>query len=143
MSPLDDAGIVKELGSRLLTAFYVVLRSLKLYPLENTRVQQAIDDLHGQMTEFLKHEGGLELHLVGDFFFMNETRLRLDLSNFATFGSFSSALTGHGIGPACHRRQRKAVRVGTLHLCSPPGSHGSRALRGVRRAPFADARGAH
>ena len=98
MSPLDDAGIVKELGSRLLTAFYVVLRSLKLYPLENTRVQQAIDDLHGQMTEFLKHEGGLELHLVGDFFFMNETRLRLDLSNFATFGSFSSALTGHGVG---------------------------------------------
>ena len=98
MSPLDDAGIVQELGGRLLTAFYVVLRSLKLYPLENTRVQQAIDDLHGQMNEFFKHEGGLELHLVGDFFFMNETRLRLDLSNFATFGSFSSALTGHGIG---------------------------------------------
>jgi HD-GYP domain-containing protein (c-di-GMP phosphodiesterase class II) len=36
--------------------------------------------------------------VVGDFFFLNETRLRLDLSNFATFGSFASALHMHGIG---------------------------------------------
>ena len=98
MSPADDTAIVQELGARLLTAFYVAIRSLKLYPVENARVQQALDDLDKQMAEFLKQEGGFELRLVGDFFFMNETRLRLELSNFSTFGSFSSALTGHGIG---------------------------------------------
>ena len=97
MSRGDDTAIVQELGSKLLAALYVALRSLKLYPLENARVQQAIDDLDTQMAEFLRHEGGFELQLVGDFFFMNETRLRLELSNFSTFGSFSSALAGHGI----------------------------------------------
>ena len=93
-----DTGIIQELGGRLLTAFYVALRSLKLYPVQNQQVQQAIDDLHAQMTEFFKHEGGFELQLVGDFFFVNETRLRLDLSPFSTFGSFSSALSRHGVG---------------------------------------------
>jgi len=98
VSSSNETGVVQELGSRLLTAFYVALRSLKLYPVENQQVQQAIDELHAQMTEFLKHEGGFELQLVGDFFFMNETRLRLDLSNFSTSGSFSSTMAGHGIG---------------------------------------------
>ncbi len=93
MSP-DDTRVIQDLGGRLLTAFYVSLRSLKLYPV----VQQVLDDLHSQMTEFFKHEGGFELQLVGDFFFINETRLRLDLSNFSTFGSFSTALSGHGVG---------------------------------------------
>ena len=98
MSRDDGTAIVQELGGRLLTALYVALRSLKLYPVENQQVQQAIDDLHAQMVEFFKHEGGFQLQLVGDFFFINETRLRLYLSNFSTFGSFSSGLTGHGIG---------------------------------------------
>ena len=35
---------------------------------------------------------------MGDFFFLNETRLRLDLSNYATFGSFARALGEHAIG---------------------------------------------
>ena len=31
-------------------------------------------------------DGSAEICVVGDFFFLNETRLRLDLSNFSTFG---------------------------------------------------------
>lgn len=38
------------------------------------------------------------MRVVGDFFFLNETRLRLDLSNFATFGAFARALQDHNIG---------------------------------------------
>ena len=40
----------------------------------------------------------MELRVVGDFFFLNETRLRLDLSNFSTFSSFAQSLAEHGIG---------------------------------------------
>ncbi|MGW8266374.1 MAG: HD-GYP domain-containing protein, partial [Longimicrobiales bacterium] len=43
-------------------------------------------------------EGSVELRVVGDFFFLNETRLRLDLSNYSTFGSFARSLTDHGLG---------------------------------------------
>ena len=98
MSVLDDTGLVQDLGGKLLTGIHVVLRSMRLYPVENEQVQQAIDDLHTQMNTFLDGEGAFELHIAGDFFFLNEMRLRLDLSNFSTFGNLASVLTGHGIG---------------------------------------------
>ena len=98
MTSTSDAGAVQELGGRILTALYVVRRSMELYPVKNVQVQQAIDDLQSHMNELLEKEGGFDLHLSGDFFFLNETRLRLDLSNFSTFGSLAVALTAHGIG---------------------------------------------
>jgi len=88
----------QEIGRRLLTAFYGTLNALRLYPIENETVQQSLTDLHDLVSSILAVEGTAEVRVVGDFFFLNETRLRLDLSNFATFGSFASALSRHGIG---------------------------------------------
>ena len=88
----------QEAGRKVLTAFYGALSALRLYPLENDAVQQALDELHALVDPIVEKEGGAEIRVVGDFFFLNETRLRLDLSNFATFGSFSRALQDHGIG---------------------------------------------
>ncbi|HSH76266.1 MAG TPA: HD domain-containing phosphohydrolase, partial [Longimicrobiales bacterium] len=88
----------QELGRRLLAAFYGALSSMKLYPVENETVQHALSELHALVGHIVRLEGGAEVRVVGDFFFLNETRLRLDLSNFATFGSFASALHKHDIG---------------------------------------------
>lgn len=88
----------QEEGRRLLTSFYGGLSALKLYPLENSAVQQSLDELHALVRRIVEADGGAEVRVVGDFFFLNETRLRLDLSNFSTFGSFARALQDHGIG---------------------------------------------
>ncbi|MCG6956725.1 MAG: HD-GYP domain-containing protein [Gemmatimonadetes bacterium] len=88
----------QEEGRKVLTSFYGALNALRLYPLENATVQQALDELHGLVSRIVEVDGGAELRVVGDFFFLNETRLRLDLSNFSTFGSFARALQEHGIG---------------------------------------------
>jgi len=66
--------------------------------LENSTVQQALTDLHSLIVDLVAEEGSVELRVVGDFFFYNETRLRLDLSNYSTFGSFARTLTDHGLG---------------------------------------------
>ena len=88
----------QEQGRRILIALYGTLRALKLYPLENDAVQQALGELHDSVGRLLAAEEGMELRVVGEFFFLNETRLRLDLSNFATFGTVARALHDHGIG---------------------------------------------
>ncbi|MDT8339988.1 MAG: HD domain-containing protein [Longimicrobiales bacterium] len=85
-------------GRQVLIHLYGALRALKLYPLENDAVQQALAELHRGVTELLEREDGMELRVVGEFFFLNEVRLRLDLSNFATFGTVAQALQDHGIG---------------------------------------------
>ncbi len=110
MSAPVSTGEIQDVGVKLLTALHVVLRSMRLYPVENEQVQHAIGDLHTQMVAFLEEEGAFELHIAGDFFFLNEVRLRLDLSNFSTFGNLASVLTGHGIGeigvsPAVEREE--------------------------------------
>ena len=88
----------QEEGRKLLTAFYGAVNALRLYPVENKTVQTALTELHRLFNGIVEHDGSAEIRVVGDFFFLNETRLRLDLSNFATFGSFARALQDHGIG---------------------------------------------
>ena len=100
----------QEEGRRLLTVFYGTLSALKLYPVENETVQQTLSELHALIERIVNVDGGAEVRVVGDFFFLNETRLRLDLSNFATFGAFATALQAHGIGavevlPGIERRE--------------------------------------
>lgn len=85
-------------GRKLLTVLYGTLNALKLYPIENETVQQSLAELHTLTQGILGIEGSIEIRVVGDFFFLNETRLRLDMTNYSTFGSFASALSTHGIG---------------------------------------------
>jgi len=94
----DDALNYQELGRKLLTAVFGALSALRLYPVENETVQAALGELHSLVDGIVQHDGSAEIRVVGDFFFLNETRLRLDLTNFATFGSFAKALHSHGIG---------------------------------------------
>jgi len=89
---------LQDEGRKLLTATFGAMRGLKLYPLENEVVQQALSELHALVSAFLEREGVLEVRVMGDFFFLNEKRLRLDLRNFSTFGSLARALASHGIG---------------------------------------------
>ncbi len=96
--PVKNSALLQEEGRMVLTRIYTVLRALRLYPLENSAVQQALDELHDLLSRLTKEEGSVELRILGDFFFFNETRLRLDLSNYSTLGSFAQTVTEHGIG---------------------------------------------
>ena len=98
MSPAEDGGALQEQGRRLLIVFHGALRALKFYPLDNDTVQTALAELQTLVSTLMDEEGALKLRLVGDFFFLNDTRLRLDISNFSTFAAFSQVLSGHEIG---------------------------------------------
>lgn len=89
---------LQDEGRKILAAMYGALRALKFYPLENEAVQQALQELHVRVTSFIAREGTLSLRVVGDFFFLNDARLRLDLRNFSTFGSFAGSLRDHKLG---------------------------------------------
>ncbi len=88
----------QDRGRQILSGIYATLRALRFYPLDNEVVQNAIVQLDRTLAPLLETDGLLELQLVGDFFFLNEERLRLDLRNYSTFGSMAASLRGHGIG---------------------------------------------
>ena len=93
----DDATL-RQAGRSLLVAIHGAQRALKLYPLENAAVQHALDDLMAAATSLCQLEGNIEIRLSGDVVFVNQTRLRLGLDNFAAFSGFVATLKSCGVG---------------------------------------------
>src|SRR5213592_133080 len=91
-------GFLRLAGREFLIMLYTSLRSLKLYPIENAQVQRALDDLVAATKHLLDVEWELEVRLQGEFIFVNSTRLRLDLDNYASFSHILGVLRQCGIG---------------------------------------------
>jgi HD-GYP domain-containing protein (c-di-GMP phosphodiesterase class II) len=95
---------IRKAGRQLIYCAYAALRAVKLYPVENAAVQKALAELATFTTELMTQEGELELRMSGEFIFVNQTRLRLDLDNFASFSHLLSLFRASGIGTvAMHR----------------------------------------
>jgi HD-GYP domain-containing protein (c-di-GMP phosphodiesterase class II) len=95
---LQSETVLQPLGRSLVTAFYAAIRALRLYPLENATVQKSLDEVLRIALRILDREEGIELRLVGNFLFVNDVRLRLDLSDYVSFAHFNAQLQRHGIG---------------------------------------------
>ena len=93
-----DDSFLRRAGRQLIFATYGALRAVKLYPVENAAVQKALADLTRQTNELIASDGELEVRISGEFIFINQTRLRLDLDNFASFSHLLALLRASGIG---------------------------------------------
>lgn len=96
LSPAERAA--QKAGRDFLFSLHAASRALKLYPLENQAVQKALTELHGMARSIAAADGTLQLRYVGDFCFINDLRLRVDLASYATFGTIGRALRLHEIG---------------------------------------------
>jgi HD-GYP domain-containing protein (c-di-GMP phosphodiesterase class II) len=95
---LQSDSMLQPLGRALVITFYAAAQSLRIYPVENATVQKSLDELHRIARKLLEREGALELRVVGDFIFLNDARLRLDLSDYAAFSYVLGTFSRHGIG---------------------------------------------
>ena len=97
-------GQLRQGGRSLLLALYAALRSLKLYPIENATVQKSLDDLDAASKALIALEVDVEVKIAGDFLFVNGTRLRVELDNYASFSHILALC--------------RAFEIGTLHIRS-------------------------
>ena len=89
---------LRSAGASLITAMYGALRAIRLYPVENAAVQKALADVAQFAGDVLRTHGEFEFRLSGEFLFINETRLRLDLGNYASFSHLLSLFREAGVG---------------------------------------------
>jgi HD-GYP domain-containing protein (c-di-GMP phosphodiesterase class II) len=94
----DSTSYLRRRGRDFIVSFYGTLRAIKLYPVEHTAVARSLEELSSIANEILTREHELELRLSGEFLFINSTRLRLDLSNYASFGYLLRLCRESGIG---------------------------------------------
>lgn len=85
MQDLPDDVFNRQAGRAFMTALYTAFRNLRLYPVENAAVQRALTDLEQAAAVLLDRTGEVQIRLSGDFVFVNGTRLRLEMDNYAAF----------------------------------------------------------
>ncbi|HJU73491.1 MAG TPA: HD domain-containing phosphohydrolase [Gemmatimonadaceae bacterium] len=95
--PGSDA-FVRKAGRVLINTIAGALRVIRLYPPENEAVRNALDDVVAAAKEIQRREKELELRASVEFIFVNSTRLRLDIDNYASFSQLLSLLHSCGIG---------------------------------------------
>lgn len=100
-APLGEGAsdtVIRAKGRVLIIALYAALRSSKLYPIGHASVRKAVDDLSAASRDIVSGEGNVDLRVSGEFIFVNGTRLRLDLDNYAAFSHVLSVFRANGIG---------------------------------------------
>jgi HD-GYP domain-containing protein (c-di-GMP phosphodiesterase class II) len=85
-------------GRTFLVTFHSASRVVKLYPVEHQAVQRALQDLVQASEQLREAQGEFELRVQGEFVFLNGTRLRLDVNNYASFGFLLNVCRRWGIG---------------------------------------------
>jgi HD-GYP domain-containing protein (c-di-GMP phosphodiesterase class II) len=85
-APVDSTseGTEQRLARAFVVALHGAVRAIRLYPIENSAVGKAIAELNAAAERVSHAEGDCTLRGVGDYLFVNETRLRLTLDNYAS-----------------------------------------------------------
>ena len=81
-----------------VVALHAAVRAVRLYPIENSAVQKAIAELGGAAERVELADGQCRVRRVGDYLFVNETRLRLTLDNYAAVAYVLGLLREAGLG---------------------------------------------
>lgn len=94
----QETANTRRAGRALIVAIHAATRSMKLYPPEHQAVQKALAELASAASEARGADADLELRVHGEFIFINGTRLRLDLGNYASFGRVLELFRAAGVG---------------------------------------------
>jgi HD-GYP domain-containing protein (c-di-GMP phosphodiesterase class II) len=88
----------QAVGTAFLGALYGAVRSLQLYPPENDVVKRGLAEVEKQAARIFESEGGLSVWVAGNYMFVNDLQVRLDLSDYAALAAFREILRRHGVG---------------------------------------------
>lgn len=81
-----------------VTTLHSAVRAVRLYPIENVAVQKAVAELTAAVERVVTTDGQCGMRRIGDYLFVNETRLRLTLDNFTAVTSVMGLLSETGLG---------------------------------------------
>lgn len=98
LQDVTSDSFLRKSGRQLIVTMYGAMRVIRLYPPENEAVKHALDDVANAVTMLVEREHELELRATNEFIFINSTRLRLELDNYASFSQVLSVLNACGIG---------------------------------------------
>ncbi len=95
---LQDGAGVQQAVRTFVTSLHSALRSVRLYPIENAAVRNALNELESATTKLFEQSGQCELRTAGDSLFVNGIRLRLQLDSYAAVAHLLGRMRASGAG---------------------------------------------
>lgn len=94
----NNESLAQSIARAFVVSFHSAVRAVRLYPVENSAVQKALQDLATHAERAMSADNGCELRRVGDYLFVNDTRIRLGLDNYAAVAYVIGLLRNAGVG---------------------------------------------
>ena len=84
-SIVQSAAPVQGLGRQIVSQLHVALRSAQIYDENNETVVKQLEKLQTAVHDLLQLEGTADLAASRNFFFLNESRIKVDLKIYVTY----------------------------------------------------------
>lgn len=126
---VGNTGAAQRDARALLVALHAATRAIRLYPVENAAVQKALAELSTAVAVLRQREDGCELRAVGEYLFVNDTRVRLMMDNYAAMTNILALFRQAGIGG--------------VHVRSVPAPSAWTTLLTTLQSPLGDDRAGH
>jgi len=81
----ENSSAVDRYGKTLINQLAAIIRTSQIHDPSNVAVLQALDKLTELLSAFISETGAAALELVGDYFFINETRVKFSMENLMNF----------------------------------------------------------
>jgi len=94
---------VARLGKALVNQFYILLKTSKLYDASNVAWDQPLENFIRTIQELTRFKQELPLRLGGDYLFLGDLKLRMDMEGFTSFTSVIDEMKKREVGSILFR----------------------------------------
>lgn len=83
--PSESSVTIDKLGKSLINQLAAIIRTAQIHDPSNVAVLQALEKFTGLLNSIISESGPVTLEMVGDFFYINETRVKFSMENLMNF----------------------------------------------------------
>ncbi|RME88908.1 MAG: HD domain-containing protein [Planctomycetota bacterium] len=90
--------LVRYYGSQIIPQLFLCFRNAQLYEVGHSIFQEGILAFLNLLQEFSRHEPNLSLHVVKEYFFLNDVRLRINAGGYHIYRGLLEYLQKRSLG---------------------------------------------
>jgi len=102
---------VARLGKALVNQFYILLRTARLHDTGNVAWDQPLENFIRTVQELVQLKQELPLRLGGDYLFLDDFKLKMDIEGFTSFTSVIDEMKKREVGSVLFKRTTNSLEV--------------------------------
>jgi len=102
---------VAYLGKALVNQFYILLRTARLHDSSNVAWDQPMENFMKTIQELVQIKQELPLRLSGDYLFLGDVKLKMDIEGFTSFTSVIDEMKKREVGSILFRRTTNSLEI--------------------------------